>query len=378
MHSRILHRLTGAESTTDCVHGECALSYYSKHEGSLDDLIICGSASAYAGPFGRLNSQTGYYEFNVRIHGRNIMGGEEFAELIKTHYSSEISYSQTGSLFEFGYSYVDEYRDIINGSIRYFRPNTVYTFRFHFIGGKQSSTGIRVAYSDGSYEDILAGDTNECDIAFHSAKGKTVSYVRLSNVWVSSHIIDLSTFGIFEGELDYDTFEAYSGNVYTLCSSSCYCGQDGNYPTCYDTFEWKSKLSTLRLRQVSINKGNVSLYQSGSKPIVQINLPSPINPKRPSVQFHTYTLKDSLEELTDSEYAYTVAGEDFIYATTYYGNRDYTMEFKTAKNLIYSRDKSLFVREDMCMDIPSVPAGYVGIEVYGNISPKKIMAYYKK
>lgn len=377
MHSRILHRLSDAESTTDCAIGECSLSYYSNREGSLDNLIIFGNASAYAGPLGSLNSQSGYYEFKVRIHGRNIMGGEEFAELIKAHYS-DINYSQNGSLFEFGYSSVSEYGDIINGSIRYFKPNTVYTFRFHFIGGKQSSTGIRVAYDDGSYEDILAGDTNDCDIAFHSARGKTLSFVRLSNISVSSHIIDLSTFGIFEGELDYDTFEEYSGSVYTISTSSCYCGQDGDYIPVYDTFEWKSKLSTLRLRRVMIDKSNIYLYQSGSLPIVQVNLPSAINQKRPSVQFHTYTQMDSLEEIRNTEYAYTIADEETLYMTPYYDIYNYITEFNTAKALIYARDKSLFVKEKMCMDMPSVPAGYIGIEVYGNVSPKKIMAYYKK
>ena len=378
MHSRILHRLTAAESGLDTAVGSYCLSYTSDKENSLDNLIICGSASAYSGPLGEQNTETGYYEMNVRIHGRNLLGGEEFYSLMTQRYSSYINHSRNGDLFEFSYTYVPSYMNIFGSAPRMFKKNTVYTFRFHFIGGKGKSTGIQIVYEDGCCEDILAGDTNECDIAYTSAPGKTIDWIKLSDIGTNGFIIDLSTFGIFEGEVGYDDFEPYAGNVYTLSTSSCYCGQDDDVP-CYDSFEWKTKISTQRLRRIMVDKSRIYPSETHATPmILDVTLPTPINMKRPSLVFHTYKKKDSFDEIVGVEYAYAIVDEDTVALSLYKGIYNFTMEFNNPRALIYARETALYVKEDMCIDIPDVPSGYVGIEVWSNISPKKLIAHYKK
>ena len=379
MHSRILHRLTAAESGLDTAVGSYCLSYTSDKENSLDNLIICGNASAYTGPFGKENSETGYRDINVRIHGRNIMGGEEFYSEMTQMYGSYINHSRNGDLFEFSYTYVPSYLNAIGTLPRIFKENTVYTFRFHFKGKRNSSTGIQILYNGSSCEDILAGDTDECDIAYSSAPGKTIAFICLSNIEASGFTIDLSSFGIFEGEVGYDDFEPYSGNVYTISTSSGLCGQDDDV-ACYDSLDWKNKISTLRINRVTIDKSGISAVDYMKNPvIVKIRIPTPVNAKRPSVVFHTYEKKGSYDEIVGENYAYTVADESSIYLSLAEGLVNYLMEFNIPKVLLYAKETNTYVKEDMCIDIPPVPRGYVGIEVWAhNLTSKKLIAHYKK
>lgn len=380
MHSRILHRLSGYESGCECAVGTHCLSYTSNKNDSLDNLIIYGKATPFLGPLGTLNSSTGRYETKVRIHGINIMDGFEFFERAQQRYGSYVDCMiDEDSYFVYDYDYAPDYLDILGIDVNCFKENTVYTFRFHFIGRKNSSTGIQIYYTDNSSEDIISGDSDDCYIAYTSAEGKTISRIKFSNISISFYSIDVPSFGIFEGAHGYDYFDIYRGQVYTLSTSSPYCGHTAEGICRYDTFDWKNKISTLRLRKVMLTRNDACNSDHYADPwIVEVSLPYPMNLECPMDAFYNYTKKDSLEDIMGVEYTYTIVDEDTIYISAHYGLANAYEAFYSSKGMVYARDKISYVREKSCISIPSVAAGYVGIEVWGTTTPSKLVAYYKK
>lgn len=90
-----------------------------------------------------------------------------------------------------------------------------------------------------------------------------------------------------------------------------------------------------------------------------------------------YERVDSYEELIGKEYAYTIVGNSI-----YFTERDWTWSYWDTvmynRNIVYARDKTECIKENMCIDIPNIPSGYVGIEVYSGGQPGKLIAIYKK
>ena len=381
MHKRISQFLLGSESDLGYARGGSCLSYVSNKENSLENLIIYGSSTPSSAPLGVLNEATGLYDIKVRLHGANLMGGEEFANIAIAKYGSKLSYTKTGDIFKYSISAPNQSTGITPEIPCIFKPNTVYTFRFHFKGTKNTSTGIRIAYTDGCSEDILAGTTDECDIAYTSVVGKSVSCIKFSPKGATNFTIDLSTFGIFEGEHGYDYFEPFWGDVYTLCTSTPYHGYEVKMGSIYDRFECKRKISSLHIMKQVIDESRLRYLDRMAVPMtVRIRLLSPPNINRPIIYFEGFTQYDTYDDIIGKVNAFCVPDETFIY---YSGdentnNVNYKEPFKQSKVILTSRKEKKYVIENTCVDMPNVERGYVGIEVYGGREPSHIIAYYKK
>ena len=377
MNDRITHRLAGAEGELECAVGKSAVSYTAQGEGSLQNLVIYGSALPTSSPFGKLNSSTGKYDINVRVHGINVLGGEEFEAALINRLGSEITYNRYGSYLEYSFSYPSDYI-FVGTSPNVFKENTVYTFRFEFIGRAGCSTGIKIAYSDFTSEDILAREDGSPYIAYTSVEGKTVRGLQLSYAGAERYKINLDSFGIFEGAHGYDYFEEYRGQTYVISTSSAYCGHTAHGVSAYDTFDWKNKLSTLRLRKTSVSSSMVYEHDYEYYPtVIAVNLTHPTNPERPLDYFYYYDRVGSYEELNGRFGAYCFGDEYTIYLTLQDGYWNAYEMFYSEKGLIYARKTPEYKKESDVPDIPSVHAGYVGIEVYSNTTPQIIKAYYK-
>ncbi len=381
MHSRILHRLSDAASGSECAVGSYCLSYNSSCDDNLENLVIYGKANTISSPLGTLDQSTGKYNIKVRIHGINLIDGFDFFEAMATMYSSYIECMfDEDSYFQYRYDYADEYANIIGSNPKLFKENTVYTFRFHFIGQRNSSTGIQICYTDSSSEDIMSGDSDDCYIAYTSVEGKTISEIKLSQIPTADYYrIEVLSFGIFEGAHDYDYFDYYRGYEYTISMSNPLCGHTVGGVGIYDTFDWKNKSSTIRIMRTTFTRDKAFFAEIPSDPqIIQLHLPVPADMNRPMDLFYTYPRKDSVEDIIGVEYAYTLVDESTVYFSPYFGIYTASQAFSYPKSIVYARAEKLYVKENSCIDIPRVAKGYVGIEVYGSGVPNKLLAYYKK
>ena len=370
----------GNDETLTTVVGAGALSYESGRAGSLENLIIYGDADVELGALGVYNSKSKRYETSVRVHGRSFMGGEEFYSLLTLNIGTYLTHSLTESILNYSYSSLPSNAYIIKPGEPPFKKNTVYTFRFHYVGEPMSSTGIKIRYEDGSSEDILCGTSSECNIAYPSAEGKTVYAIEASSALSGSGSIDLSSFGIFEGLTEYEDFSEYSGSVYTVSTSSALAGITYGDGGVFDVFDWKTKYAKYNACCASITNSRLYLDDGSIKPIIiKLQLVVQADHTYPKSIFHNYTRVQTYDELKKKTLHYMIMDGKNTYLSTTSSTSvsNYKKFFTTPVNYIYKRRSPEQVAESAAANMPSVEAGYVGIEVFGGIIPSKIKAYFK-
>ena len=380
MHRKLVTLIMGSERTVSMTAGASAVSYVSRSEGSLENLIISGNANINEGGFGIYDSVSHRYGIKVRIHGKSFMGGDEFHSLLASSHAGYVTISvDENRRMSYSYNSLSSPVAIILPDMPSFKSDTRYTFRFHYLGTPESSTGLRVKYTDGSSEDILSGAAEECDIAFTSVEGKTVETLESSAELSDVARIDLDSFGIFEGEVDYNDFEPYHGEVYTVSTENPLAGIELSGKSAYDTFDWKSRCTTHRVTALEVENGRLYLENRSTRPIIlRVALTNKIAVENPLVIFHDYDYKPTYDEIKGKAETYTVLNESglALSTTTSTTISNYKRFFTTPRWLIYKRLENSSVYEGVNEKIPTIPAGYVGIEVWGNMMPSGVKAYY--
>ena len=216
MHKRIAQVLAGATDEYEYVDGTSAVSYTASEENSLYNIRIYGNAEMIKGAVGALSSTNKNYELYVRIHGENFLGGNELVNCAVQNLNEKFEYDLYGNQLTYTFHSItsEDYITVPNQPA--FKENTVYTVRFRYTGIPNSSTGIKIRYTDGYEEDILSSDEEDSAIAFTTVMGKTVSCIAPSDALPDWGMIYLNTFGIFEGKTGYNYFEEYNAQTYTL------------------------------------------------------------------------------------------------------------------------------------------------------------------
>ena len=383
MHKRIKNIVSGGDDEGDFVVGNGALSYYSSSEGNLINLVVSGNTTESYGSVGEYYPAIKCYKLNVRIHGRNFMGGDELYVQSKDNLGSKLNELYDDECDEFMYSFnspdINNY--LTKPGCPSFKENTVYTIRFRYYGTPNASTGIAVQYTDGSREDIISGDRKTCNIAFTTVENKTVKCLAPSLNFEDTGTIYLATFGIFEGKTSYDDFEEYRGSVYDLNIKGALGGiKDGNR-SAFDTFDWSKKACVHKTHVMTVKKTTVNLKDGKNRPVViEVPLEKACAYPNPLINFFGYEFRESYDDILDDIYLYTVGDENTVYVTANLtiNESNYNTLFSTPQKMVYKTAKWDYLSESSCIDIPKVPAGYVGIEVYRGISAGPIKAFYKK
>ena len=157
------------------------------------------------------------YSLPIHMHGKSLMGGEEFVEI---HSSLGVSKTFTVSSGLYSTTPLPDYNGtvIIGPKHVKFKKNTPYTLALHlkyFTSATKRSIAMRFDYSDGTYDaPVIASSAREFYMCFTSNPSKTL-------VSISSHAESSSNvryyvdgFGLFEGEYsEYsEIFETYNGS----------------------------------------------------------------------------------------------------------------------------------------------------------------------
>ena len=199
--------------------GSCAITLPANTSNESYRLFkICGAEGDSAlGGVGDYNETLGTYSLPMRVHGRNIMGGEEFMEVHAALGISKITASIVSGCYTT--TPMPEYNGtvIIGPPLVNFKKNTPYTLALHLrylSSATKRSIAMRFDYSDGTFDaPVINSTSREFRRCFTSDPNKQL-------VAISSHAENAANirygidgFGLFEGaHEDYDTvFEAYRG-----------------------------------------------------------------------------------------------------------------------------------------------------------------------
>ena len=383
MHKRIKNLVSGGDGEGDFVVGTGAVSYFSSSEGSLENLIISGNTSQNYGSMGQYIPARKLYYITVRIHGRNFMSGDEFYSQTANNLGSVFSgdYDDEMDLFFYSFRSPNMSHCLTTPGCPAFKENTVYTIRFTYFGEPNTTTGIAVQYTDGSREDIIAGDDYESNIAFTTVENKSVKCLVPSLDFDGDGIIALTTFGIFEGKTSFDDFEEYRGELYTVRVKRALGGLSNNFGSAYDTFDWKAKQCVHKTHLMTVKEADVSLKDASKKPvIIEVPLEKSCACPNPIINFFGYEFRENYNDISEDIYLYTVGDDKTVYVS---GNMTHTASnyndlFSVPQKMIYKTAGWEYTNESSCIDIPKIPAGYVGIEVYSGIGAGPIKAFYKK
>lgn len=381
MHKRIKNFVSGGDDEGVFVSGKGVVSYYSGSEDSLKNLIIYGNTDMYGRSLGVLDEDTNLYNVTVRIHGRSFMGAEEFFAQMRENLGTSFDGEYNEDLFTYSFNSYSPVKSLTKPGCPAFKEDTVYTIRFRYHGTPNSTTGIAVKYTDGSREDIISGDTEDCEIAFTTVKYKSVECLAPSYAFTERGAIYTSTFGIFEGETDYDDFEKYTGTTYTLKFERALYGITGTSNAEYDTFDWKMGQCVHKIHYMSVTESDCSLHDGVERPIVvKVSLDEKCQYPNPISFLRGFEYRENYSDILGNVYFYTFADENAIYVTANLGigPSSFASLFSPPQRLFFKAAERKYSREQTCIDIPKLHSGYIGIEVFGGIEAGCIKAFYKK
>ena len=171
---------------------------------------------------GDYNADTNAYSLPISIHGKNLLGGDEFFEI-----HSNLGVSKIDPLLSNGlYSTTPKAEcngTVIIGPQRIkFKPKTAYTIAVHmkyFTSASKRRIGMRFEYSDGSYDvPVVDSSTREFKMCFSSDPSKDLVAIASHNETTVNIRFMLDGFGIYEGAYsDYEsTHEAFFGQTIIL------------------------------------------------------------------------------------------------------------------------------------------------------------------
>lgn len=212
MHKKLAKAMIASDTSLKNVKGTSCVSFTTTSENCIKGVRIFATPSDdYSSISKTFNSVVG---IKMRAHGRNKASGKILYDKYKVNITGADSMRYLSSAMTYSFSKDNGEYWLTCEDVTY-KENTVYTVRFHAIAEYAGqSTGLAIEYTDGTFDEILATDT-ECDIAFHSRERKTVYAIR-QTATLGTITITPGTFGIFEGEFDYSFFEEYSGNEYII------------------------------------------------------------------------------------------------------------------------------------------------------------------
>ena len=145
------------------------------------------------------NPIVGYTEANITRCGVNLLGGEDFADVIVAKVPHAVKDTANKTV-----TYDGQY---IVGIALFdkFKPNTQYTF---FIKRSSGLANMKINYTDGTTGQITT---------FPQTSENNKSILNLSGEWQSgTSVVSYDECGVFEGVKTVDDFTPYTGNTYTI------------------------------------------------------------------------------------------------------------------------------------------------------------------
>ena len=165
---------------------------------------------------GNYNENASVFSIPLHVHGKNLMGGDEFVEI---HSSLNLSKTSTISSGLYSTTPLPEHNGtvIIGPNHIRFKENTQYTLALHlkyFTSATKRSIAMRFDYSDGSYDaPVIPSSAREFKMCFTSDVNKNLIAISSHAESASNIRYIIEGFGVFEGAYsEYsDIFESYDG-----------------------------------------------------------------------------------------------------------------------------------------------------------------------
>ena len=171
------------------------------------------SATSYA-PYSNICPITGWTGANVYRTGKNLCGGKQFADELKSRYSSA-TIDETDKTVSFGYN-ASATSGVYFPKIP-FKENTQYTFIITMKNDTIARSNLRIAYTDGTvsnFPDLHAASTKET-WAVTSSSDKTVLSLAIRSSGGTT-VLYYDECGTFEGAITASEFEPYHGTTYPI------------------------------------------------------------------------------------------------------------------------------------------------------------------
>ena len=378
MHNKLIKFLSDAEDEARVVRGGAAVSFTAD---TVEEVRIYGKAifegeSGYGGD-ARLTllgdvDDTDFYKIKMRIHGRNILSGEELAGYMQENIP-EVSFERSGDVLTYTSSEETGKFWLLPGQIP-FKPLTAYTVAFTFTAEVDNqSTGFEFAYSDGHTHSIFATKAGTHTVTAHTFPLKSLVGFKQRMAGGRACSIDLSSFGLYEGITPASEFEAYRGSEHTVNLSRPIVSLEHNGRVIADYVNLKEQVIMRNCGWRNMLFGSsIVLHDKTSMPYVFSYTPA--QSFDPDYPFYQESLKvvGSYEELKETEYAcYLGDGGKVLYMT---GSKAARFPYDLGSYLEEIRSKMVFVRPKAdrgkvseTESFPTFPSGYVGVEFISNI-----------
>lgn len=154
---------------------------------------------------------SGWSSVNLYKSGKNLFGGEAFADGIKTAIPQAVLDAEAKTISYLS-GYATEGSNFTSGLP--FKANTQYTIILKFSNTK-ARTNVSVVYTDGTNQYIPTSVTGLQTAVFTTAANKTIDYIGGKNSDGAS-VFYYEECGVFEGVLTADQFEPYTGTTKTV------------------------------------------------------------------------------------------------------------------------------------------------------------------
>ena len=156
---------------------------------------------------------TGWTGCEVQRTGKNLLGGDDFANNIKQNLPNAVIDASVGTV-SFGYSASTASAPVLDGVP--FKENTRYTFVLSALNALVARTNLNIYYTDGTSSIIGMTKTNEKElVVVSSAANKTVKCLALQRQGGTTALY-YDECGVFEGVLTTDDFVHYTGRTYPI------------------------------------------------------------------------------------------------------------------------------------------------------------------
>lgn len=380
MHRKVTEFLTLYEPKTNLAVGGGSVGFMTDSDNSIENIRIYGNTSETGNPTPGASAWGDNYTMTLKIHKRNLMSGDEFANLLSFLSSEDNMIDYYDGLI--CYYIFDPYGEVVGKSDIAFKENTRYTITFRFQSDSyEYDVGLKFRYTDGTEELIRApSNTEECTVNVTSAVGKTIEAI-IPSVASYSYIYP-DSFGIFEGEVSEEDFEPFQGQLINLSGKESLASGVINGVTYRDTIDLKSGTLTKYFENVTPRYNsslfNYALYETPS--IYGLKLARNADVANHCSSFTGFTYYASLAELRNNEYGYTFTADGKQVLFTF------DKDFSDSPNSYFSSNKrhlqyklvNPLVKSINPLALSEIPKGYVGVSLACQIPPHMLKVNYKK
>lgn len=179
--------------------------------------IFGSDAKNFAAGVGDYDEELSSYVIPFHVHGKNLMGGEEFMAVHSALNISKIAPAIVSGCYSTTPMPEHNGTVVIGPKHVKFKEKTAYTLALHlkyFTSSSKRSIGLRFEYSDGTYDaPIINSTSREFRLCFTSDPAKNLVAIASSNETAYNVRYGIEGFGFFEGAYsEYDEiFEPYIG-----------------------------------------------------------------------------------------------------------------------------------------------------------------------